>query len=151
MIKPTDNNKDLTSPATLSEAALRYVGTPFLHRGRTVRGMDCVGLLILSIRDIGHEGYEEVPYGTEPRNGMLELTLAQYLHGPMGRDPKVDDIVLMELRPGMPPSHVGIITEHPNGLGIVHAYGEVTRVVHQRLDRRKRARIKGVFEWLGKF
>ena len=135
---------------TISEAALRYVGTKFLHRGRTTRGIDCVGLVILAVRDCGFVKELNYVYGREPRAGMLQAILTEHLGKPLNRAVEINDIVVMALSGGQP-SHVGIITKHPSGLGIVHAYGEVGRVVHQRLDDRRRKQITGVYTWQEKY
>ena len=131
----------------LSEAALKYVGVKFRHRGRTDRGVDCIGLLLLAARDCGYLA-EDIPvYGREPKNGLLQGNLRVHLGEPVNRELRVNDVVAMSLRTDGQISHVGIITEHPHGLGICHAYGEIGRVVHQRLDERRRSKIAEVFEW----
>jgi len=141
----------MSSNKSLSEAALEYVGVKFIHRGRTRRGVDCVGLVILAAQDCGYLAEDLPAYGREPRNGLLEKTLADHLGAPVNRAPAVNDVVVMSLQSGQQPSHVGIITHHPNGLGIVHAYGEIGRVAHQRLDTNKIKRIAEVYEWPAKY
>ncbi len=132
--------------------ALKYLGVPFKHRGRTKNGMDCVGLLIRSAMDCGYYDYEEFPYGREPRGSVLEGVLYRHFGEPEMRQPKVNDVLLMKLRFAAAPSHVGIVTEHPEGgLGIIHAYGEIGRVVLQRLSEDKIKRIVGVYRWPEKY
>lgn len=131
----------------ISEAAMKYVGVPFLHRGRTIRGIDCVGLLILSATDIGYTGYtQDAPYGREPRNKVLDGHLLRHCGPPVDRQPRVDDIVSLKHSRGGHAAHVGIITEHPQGLGIIHAYGEIGKVTYQRLNTAMRNRIVEVYE-----
>jgi len=127
--------------------AHKYIDVPFRHRGRTSRGVDCVGLIILAAQDCGYDNYKEFPYGREPRNSILEGVLANHFGEPVDRDPQINDVVLMRLRKTGQPSHVGIITTHPDGLGIIHAYGEIGRVVHQRFTESMAARIAGVYSW----
>ena len=131
--------------------AHKYIGVPFLHRGRTTRGLDCVGLLILCAIDCGYDQYKEFAYGREPRNSILEGVLADHFGEPVDRPPQINDVVLMRLRKGGEPSHVGIITTHPHGLGIIHAYGEIERVVYQRFTKSMAARIAGVYSWQEKY
>lgn len=135
---------------TLSEAALKYVGVKFRHLGRTEKGVDCVGLLILAARDCGYIAGATSVYGREPRNGLLQGELKEHLGKPVDRAPRPNDVVAMSLRTDGQISHVGIITKHPYGLGIVHAYGEIGRVVHHRLDDKIISKIAEVFEWLEK-
>ena len=133
-------------------AALNYVGVPFKHRGRTAAGMDCVGLIIRAAMDCGYEGYEEFPYGREPRNSILEGVLEKHFGSRMARQPMENDVVLMKLKYSSEPSHVGIIIMHPEGgLGMVHAYGEIGRVVLQRLTPDMIKRIVGVYSWQEKY
>ena len=127
--------------------AHKYIGVPFRHRGRTTRGLDCVGLIILVAQDCGYDKYKEFPYGREPRNSILEGVLREHFGAPVDRDPRINDLVLMRLRKGGEPSHVGIITTHPHGLGIIHAYGEIERVVYQRFTNSMAKRIAGVYSW----
>jgi len=127
--------------------AMKYVGVPFKHRGRTQRGMDCVGLLICSAIDCGYDKYQEFAYGREPRNSELEAVLEKHFGKPQDRTPQVNDVVLMRLRYGSEPSHVGIITDHPSGLGIIHAYGEIGKVTYQRFTDEMARRVTGVYQW----
>ena len=130
--------------------AHKYIGVPCRHRGRTERGLDCVGLLILVAKDCGYDEYQEFPYGREPRNSILEGVLHEHFGEPVDRPPQINDVVLMRLRPSAEPSHVGIITTHPHGLGIIHAYGDIERVVYQRFTNKMASTVEGVFSWLEK-
>ena len=125
--------------------AHKYIGTPFLHRGRTTRGMDCVGLVIRAARDCGYEKYKEFAYGREPRNSVLESVLNEHFGKPVDGEPKINDVVLMNLNDN--PAHVGIITHHPCGMGIIHAYTEVRRVVYHGLTDKIKSQIVGVYRW----
>ncbi len=127
--------------------AHKYIGVRFRHRGRTERGLDCIGLLVLTAKDCGYDIYKEIPYGREPKNAMMEAQFFEYLGNPVDKKPEVNDIVLMKLRPEAQPSHVGVITHHPHGLGIIHAYGEAGRVVHQRFSNKIANKVVGVYEW----
>lgn len=127
--------------------AHKYLGVPFRHRGRTTRGMDCVGLLIRTAMDCGYDKYEEFPYGREPRNSVLEGVLEYHFGPPIDREPQINDVVLLRLRSMLEPSHVGIITNHPNGLGIIHAYGEIGKVALHRYTKDMAKRLVGVYVW----
>lgn len=132
---------------SLSEAALKYIGVPFMHQGRTRRGLDCVGLLALSMRDCGYV-VENIPsYGRQPADGKLRAALEPYGLVELDRPPAIDDVIVASLRPGGPAVHIGIVTAHPHGLGVVHTYGHIGKVVHQRLDDRKLALVRHVMEW----
>jgi len=131
--------------------AHKYIGVPFRHRGRTMRGVDCVGLIILAARDCGYDKYQEFAYGREPRNSILQSVLFKHFGGPVDRSPQINDVVLLRLRDAGEPSHVGIITHHPNGMGIIHAYGEAGRVVYHLFTEKVAEKIAGVYQWPEKY
>lgn len=135
---------------SISEAAEKYIGVPFRHQGRTMAGLDCVGLVILAARDVGYNDYVEFAYGREPRQDRLQKTLREHIGEPLDRPPRVNDIVLLRLPHSRAPSHVGIICEHPHGLGIIHAYGEIGMVKKQRFSQSMADRVAGVYEWPAK-
>lgn len=132
---------------SLSQAAMRYVGVPFKHQGRTEKGLDCVGLLALSMRDCGYVAENIPTYGQQPRDGKLRAALEAYQLFEVDRPLQVDDVIVARLRPGGPAVHIGIVTDHPHGLGVVHTYGHIGKVVHQRLDASKARLIAHVMEW----
>lgn len=136
------------------ELAKLLLGVRFQHMGRSVRGVDCVGVAVLVARAYGLEVEDNAYYGREPaRNNnafLLEDYLARNLGPPVDRPYAVNDLVLMKLRPRFDPAHVGIVAPHPYGLGLVHSYGEVGRVVFHRIDQVWADRITGVYEWPAK-
>ena len=132
---------------TLSEAALKYVGVPFKHMGRTASGIDCAGLLLLAAHDCGYLAENTPVYSHTPRDGHMHETLLKHGCVAVERPPQPDDVVVFSFRENGPAIHVGIITEHPYGLGVVHTYGHIGKVVHQRLDNKKQQRIEAVLEW----
>lgn len=131
----------------LSTEALKYVGVPFRHQGRTIEGLDCVGLLALSMQDCGYTPEDIPAYGHQPRDGWLRKELERYKCIEVSRPPQVNDVLVFRLRPKGAAVHIGIVTEHPHGLGVVHTYGHIGRVVHQRLDEKKMALVAHVMEW----
>ena len=128
-------------------AALNYLDVPWKHRGREITGLDCIGLVVRAIEDCGGVLNDRRDYGREPENDGLRQELQSQLTE-VDRDPEVNDIVLMAHRVDGPPRHVGIIAPYPlGGLGFVHTYGEVGRVVFTRFGESEQQRLQGVFEW----
>jgi len=127
--------------------AHKYIGVRFRHRGRTERGLDCVGLVIRCAMDCGYMRYEEFAYGHEPRDSVLQGVLEEHFGEPVTRAPRINDVILMRLRRGGEPSHVGIITTHPNGLGIIHTHSILSRVTYQRFTPKIQRVIAGVYQW----
>ncbi len=129
--------------------AHKYINVPFRHRGRTDRGLDCVGLLILAAKDCGYDRYKEFVYGREPDSVVLEAILATHFDGPIDGPPEINDVVLLRLTPEVAPTHVGIITDYPdiNNLGIIHAYGKVQKVVYHRYTQKIADHVVGIYRW----
>lgn len=136
------------------ELAMRYEGVPFQHMGRSVRGLDCVGLLVMVARDLGLDPIDSDHYGREPARNNNSFQLADYLRRnlgePVNRPYRVNDVLLMRLRPRFAPAHVGIVAPHEHGLAVIHSYGQIGRVVKQRIDERRHNQIVEVFEWPAK-
>lgn len=133
------------------EIALRYEGSPFLHMGRTAKGMDCVGLLVLVARELGLEVTDSPYYGREPARNNNSFQLRDYLiknlGNPVDRPYQVNDVVTMRMRKRFAPHHVAIIAPHRYGLALIHTYGEVKRVVYQRIDQARHDQICEVWSF----
>jgi len=137
------------------QAAMKYVNVPFRHMGRSENGLDCVGLLMLTARDVGHVPIDNPMYGREPSPDNSAFNLADYCvmncGPPVTRDLRVNDILLMRLKPENLPSHLALVAPYecddPDALGMIHTYGEVGRVVYHRIDKVRMDQIVGVYAW----
>jgi len=131
------------------EHALTYIGTPFSHRGRTRNRLDCAGLLVAVGRDMGYRVRDLRIYGRVPYDDGLERFLESNCGPPVTREPQVNDILLLRHRPELPPGHLALVTPHPSagGLGMVHTYGELGKVVNHILNDTWRRKIVAVYEW----
>lgn len=129
----------------LWQAALHYLGTRFRHQGRTRWNLDCIGLALLAAREVDPSWHpiQTRAYGRDPDNDDLAAYLERNFGPPVQREPQPNDI--LHLWVGN--NHLAIVTEHPEGLGIVHTYSEAERVVHHILDATWRRRIKGIYPW----
>ena len=118
----------------LADSARKYIGVPFRHRGRTVRHLDCVGLVVIAAKDLGREILHDKPhYGREPNNDGLREHL-QMEFGPPASDMRVGDVALIAYNTEVP-HHVGIIGNYIyGGFSLIHADGMVGKVVEHRLD-----------------
>ena len=103
-----------TTPAEIIAAARQYLGAPYLHAGRRPDGCDCVGLLIMTGRDVGVlvEDSDIPTYNVGNQSRALLATITQWLYAidPAQADP--GDVVGLAHEPGkMFPRHVGILTD----------------------------------------
>lgn len=131
------------------QVALRFLGVPFRHRGRTENGLDCVGLLVLVGRELGVDVRDVRLYGREPTSDLLGQVFRDHLGEPKPASSplEIDDILVLQLPGQVRDGHAGLVVPHPYGLAIVHSYAEAGKVVVQRIDQRRRSQIREVYSW----
>lgn len=121
------------------QAAKRYLGVPWRHQGRSMRGVDCVGLVYCVARDLGILPHDlEVP----PYRRVPDGTFLSYFNAHMVRVPLMDmqpgSVIIMSYRDQ--PYHAGILlTVNPSSL--IHAYARFRKVtvdyLHSSVPGRK--------------
>ena len=118
----------------LAETARKYLGVPFRHRGRSARCMDCVGLIVLAVQDLGGAvENDKLHYGREPHADGLREQLQKEFGEPCA-DMQVGDVALIAYNTEIP-HHVGIIGNYLyGGFSLIHADGSVGKVVEHRID-----------------
>lgn len=131
----------MTTPHEVIACAREFLGVRFSHQGRSVAGVDCLGLLLLTAQTLGltfdGEGVEalDVPhYGTRPDALLLKQKLDTCLQPIGNADVREADIVLLKID-GMP-QHLALLTDYPMAgeLGMIHAYAPAREVVEHRYD-----------------
>ena len=103
------------------ESARSMIGTKWRHLGRKPWAVDCLGLVVLSLRAAGCNG-DDGPsrYGREPWDDMLRRGLRDRFGEPV-TDWKPGDVLLIRWQSGEP-SHVGLVADYVwGGLSIIHA------------------------------
>lgn len=132
--------------------AVRWVGTPYHHQGRTRSvGCDCGGLVggvAVALGIVPPDWWERVfdarhhGYGRQPAGDSLVRVLDQHMARVAPDDIRVGDVVLLRWLPATDPMHLAIAAPYPiAGLSIVHAYQSIGGVVQHRLSAQWRARI----------
>ena len=96
------------------------IGAPFVEKGRSKRGIDCVGLLLVAAKAIGQDDIIDIlDYSLAPE---VEKFMT-YVVGQTDEAPKTPlmhgSIVL--LRQAIYPMHCGILTTDKGRIQIVHA------------------------------
>lgn len=128
-------------------AARALLGTRFLHQGRTRRGIDCIGLIVLAFAAVGVVLDDRTDYGRLPADRKLEQALTDNLGPSRGRprtlaDLRVGDVVSMAW--GGEAAHVALVVDHPEGLGLIHTWSASNKVIEHRLTDEIRGLIRGV-------
>lgn len=115
------------------DTARGWIGTPFHHQGRKPGvGLDCVGLLVCAARAHGLPVVDSTAYGRRPRPGVLLGYLRENcVEVPVDVARKtVGAVLLFHFISKAWPQHAGLVTDR----GILHAYGDVGRVVEHPLS-----------------
>lgn len=117
----------------------------FRHQGRSRRGVDCAGLVAVSLAAAGVSYIDSPAYGRHPINQGLRGYLVRNFGPSIPADSMgAGDVALMRF--GGEPCHVGIVATHPQGgLSLIHSYATLKRVVEHRIDAEWRSYIVEVF------
>lgn len=145
----------------LHVAARRYLGTPWIHRGRDpARGLDCVGICVVAAIDCGWDVQDLAHYSRNPKGGVLDAMLEQNCGKPVAGEPvrladlRANDIVAMHfdsqrVKRGIPSEwpvrHVGIVGQVDGVLTLIHTMREMHGVAEHRIDAETLARIAAVY------
>lgn len=103
----------------------------FRHQGRTLRGIDCIGLIVLGFRGIGIHLADRTDYGRLPAQRKLDDSLQEHFGPPVTGPLQPADILSMSW--GAESGHVAVVSDHPDGLGIIHCYRNAACVIEHRL------------------
>lgn len=123
----------MVSRQYIVDFARSFKGTPYKHQGRSVNGIDCVGILVLlgNELDVYHES--ERRYSRNPKSFGIKQEMEKILVKIDKKDIKYGDILLFRMITD--PQHVGVVTEYSEqSFGIVHCYQSVGKVVEHRLN-----------------
>ena len=111
------------------EAARSWLGVRYKHKGRSRRGVDCVGLLFDTVnRSLGMH-MEDPHYVHRPTPEMALREIRRYATRITIAKLQPGDVVLMQFS-GVA-THFGIYTGH----GVVHACAPARRVIEQPFKR----------------
>jgi cell wall-associated NlpC family hydrolase len=129
-------------------AAVRsLVGTRYRHQGRTARGVDCVGLPVYALQQIGVACEDLFGYSPRPDGLTLQANVEKHL-GPPTDKWKPGDIVLMrwyERGDTVYCNHVGVLGMHANRWTLIHAYAQLKRVTEHSLAGHWPRRVYAVY------
>jgi cell wall-associated NlpC family hydrolase len=139
-------------------SARSWRGTRFTHQGRLKAtdthkgGVDCLGLLVGVADELGLEkagkrlsSLDETDYSHFPDGKRLYGKLCEVMRRVDKVNIQPGDVVLLEIKGS--PQHLAIISDYPDGLGMIHAYAASRKVVEHRLDDGWREKISTAFRF----
>lgn len=112
------------------EEARKWIGTRWVHQGRSSAGVDCAGLLICVLSDLGlpvedMQGYRRSPDGLLFREHIFRQTTPEI-------EPAFGSIGLF--RESRLPTHTGFFGEQDGKLTLIHAYATAGKVIEEVYD-----------------
>lgn len=123
------------------QAARKYLGVRYLHQGRSPAGLDCLGLLVLTAKDLNYKSEDSVDYAKIPDGKILRAGIERNLEKSSGL--QLGNVLLMKFESN--PQHLAILTD----IGIIHSYAYVRKVVEHRLDSVWKSRIVAEYSMRG--
>jgi len=110
--------------------ARKWLGTPWVHQGRARAGIDCAGLLIVTMQGLGlpvedMHGYRRSPDGRAFREHIMRQT-------DLALTPQPGTIALF--REAQFPTHTGFFAIRDGKLTLIHAYMPAGKVVEEIYD-----------------
>jgi cell wall-associated NlpC family hydrolase len=107
----------MPSNLELVEQARTYLGTKWRHQGRNQMGVDCVGLVLCCLADLGLEAPDMQGYRRTPDPIFVD-------HIRANTDPIMDKLpgTIGIFRDGNQPCHVGIFATKYDQPSLIHAY-----------------------------
>lgn len=135
--------REVTREEVVAEAK-KYLGVPFVHQGRSMNGVDCVGLIVcianglnIEVQDL--EAYHRTPSATKLRE-MIDANIVEIPIEEAGKG----DFLLMRTG-GLKPRHMAVIiedrTDYEKGIEpqIIHAVSRPTlnRVTEENLAKHR--------------
>ena len=112
--------------------ARSYLGTPFHHQGRLKGvGVDCVGLVVCVMRELGIEVKDSFDYNGKPDSVLLRDKLREHFNEIAPHEAKLADILLFTI--GKNPQHLGFVSSVGGSNDIIHTHMGVKAVVETHI------------------
>jgi len=134
------------------QAARKYLGTPFVHQGRAPgAGMDCIGLLVLTARDVSIPIEDHAGYTRRPDPVVFIEHLKKNLRRIPRASARIGDVLVFWIQKPSKPQHLAIKTD----VGMIHTYAgagkraALNHVVESSLDRMWAHRLHSAWRFKG--
>lgn len=121
--------------------------TPWRHRGRTERGIDCIGLAIMIFQKFGLEYMDQDGYSRTPDGDKFVDVIKQ--HFTVADPTKLKEGMLIVFQDSARPCHVGIYASSYGRPTIIHATADKRVTIEEAYDRRLSSRFRMALDFPG--
>jgi cell wall-associated NlpC family hydrolase len=123
----------MPTSAQFVETARRFrdMRVPFQHQGRTLRGVDCWGLVVLTCRTLGIPVADDHTYGPRPSEELVAETMAKTATRKPGGEIRPGNLLLLEI--GGKKIHIAIAAEFQGRTTMIHTSQLARRVTERGL------------------
>jgi cell wall-associated NlpC family hydrolase len=122
--------------------ARSYINTPFKHQGRSRNGLDCIGIIVVPLNDVGFFSYDNKNYRKYGLGGEIIEVLSKFCYEvPKPLEYKPGDILMFSKNSSQ---HLAIYTDKNT---IIHAHNFVGKVVEHSLTKEWKESISKVFRY----
>jgi len=117
---------------SIVQIARSWLGTPFKHQGRTKRGLDCAGLIILvgkELKVLAPEFDEKNYPRRSPHSEEFMHFFIKHLDKKHKKDIMPGDVLI--LKEPLFPCHCGIAGERHGKLTVIHSHAPSRKVIEE--------------------
>lgn len=135
----------------IQDKARETIGTPWLHQGRSLRGIDCSGVIAWTAKQLGLSDYDYTQYR---RKGQWHDFVCHFEDkDKMGCErisvyaAKPGDFVI--LKDSLYPCHCGVLAERDGRPTLIHAYAPQKKVIEEDYNEGYRVMALAAFKFPG--
>lgn len=129
------------------QAARSWLGTPWRHQGRSPRGVDCAGLVVLVARGLGLADQDAVGYGRHAQGLTFLEPFRAAMDGVPPAAARPGDVLLFA--EAACPCHCGFLTSLRGIPHLLHAHALRRKVIEEPYTGEWPARMRFVFRFRG--
>lgn len=138
----------MTIRDAIVEEARKYLGVPWVHQGRNIHGVDCLGLIDVAVKKLGINIEHEANYSRFYNPGVLVAELFKYgckqIDKEQGRHA---DLLLIKV--GKFPTHIGFLTFKGSERWFLHSFEVAGHVREERMHDMLWRRVSHAFKLPG--